>query len=165
MKQLFARDVMRTDVIVVSDTLNVSDLARFLLDKNISGAPVTDKNNNFVGVVSTKDITRFETERAPEINSDIPHDFYVKSYQNINNEDKHHVFSPASMDSRKVRDIMTPMMFRVNVDAKISEVAALMVHGQIHRLLVVEKNVIVGIITSMDLVKLLEIPNEPQQQS
>lgn len=54
-----------------------------------------------------------------------------------------------------VREIMTPLVFKVEAGTPVPEIAETMVSGRIHRLFVVENEKIIGIITSMDLLKLL----------
>jgi CBS domain-containing protein len=58
-------------------------------------------------------------------------------------------------DSRTVRDIMTPTIFTVPATTPVSEIAREMVAGHVHRLFVTRRGRIVGIISALDLVKLL----------
>jgi CBS domain-containing protein len=54
-----------------------------------------------------------------------------------------------------VRDIMTPAVYSVREDASVEAMARTMVSGRIHRLFVTRQRRIVGIVTSLDLLKLL----------
>jgi CBS domain-containing protein len=54
-----------------------------------------------------------------------------------------------------VGDIMTPTVYTVPADTPASELARTMVSGRIHRLFVTRGRRIVGIVTSLDLLKLL----------
>jgi len=51
-----ARDIMTTDVVTVSPSMNVKELATLLAEKRISGVPVVDHEGNLIGVVSEADI-------------------------------------------------------------------------------------------------------------
>lgn len=51
-----AKDIMTPDVIAVSPTMSVRNLAATLIKNQISGAPVTGKNGQIIGVVSETDI-------------------------------------------------------------------------------------------------------------
>lgn len=51
-----AKDIMTRDIITVSPTMNVKNLAMALIKNQISGAPVAGKNGKIVGVVSEADI-------------------------------------------------------------------------------------------------------------
>jgi CBS domain-containing protein len=54
--QLSARDIMSTPVVTVWASMTVSDLAKILADKRISGAPVVDHRGKLIGIVSDADI-------------------------------------------------------------------------------------------------------------
>jgi len=53
---MFAKDIMTRDVITVSPTATVKNLAMTLIKNQISGAPVAGRNGKIVGVVSEADI-------------------------------------------------------------------------------------------------------------
>jgi CBS domain-containing protein len=54
-----------------------------------------------------------------------------------------------------VRDIMTPTVYTIPEDTPVSEVARTMIAGRIHRLFVTREGHVVGIVTTLDLLKLL----------
>ena len=54
-----------------------------------------------------------------------------------------------------VRDVMTPVIHNVPVTASVAEAARLMVDQHIHRLIVTQGKEPVGIITSLDLLKVV----------
>ena len=51
-----AKDVMTRDIITVSQTTKVRQLAMILIKNQISGAPVANKEGKIVGIVSEADI-------------------------------------------------------------------------------------------------------------
>jgi CBS domain-containing protein len=53
---MIAKDIMTRDIITVSPTMKVKDLAVTLIKNQISGAPVAAKNGKILGVVSEADI-------------------------------------------------------------------------------------------------------------
>jgi CBS domain-containing protein len=53
---MVAKDVMTRDIITVSPTIKVQDLAMILIKNQISGAPVADKKGKILGIVSEADI-------------------------------------------------------------------------------------------------------------
>ena len=53
---MFAKDIMTRDVITVSPTATVKNLAMTLIKNQISGAPVAGRNGKIIGVVSEADI-------------------------------------------------------------------------------------------------------------
>jgi CBS domain-containing protein len=54
-----------------------------------------------------------------------------------------------------VRDIMTPMIFRVSEDTSIQEVAETMLKGGIHRVFVTRGKKLIGIVTALDMLKVI----------
>jgi CBS domain-containing protein len=53
---MHAKDIMTRDVITVSPTTRVKNLAMLLIKNQISGAPVAGKDGKIIGVVSEADI-------------------------------------------------------------------------------------------------------------
>ena len=51
-------DVMQREVLAAADDWSLEQLADFLVDNSISGAPVTGEGDELVGVVSLTDIVR-----------------------------------------------------------------------------------------------------------
>ena len=66
MRKLSAADVMNTRVLTVRPDMTARELAGFLVENQISGAPVLDAHGKLVGVVSLTDIAESDAERAPE---------------------------------------------------------------------------------------------------
>jgi Predicted transcriptional regulator, contains C-terminal CBS domains len=53
---MIARDFMTRDIITVSPSTKVKNLAMILIKNQISGAPVVNKNGKILGIVSEADI-------------------------------------------------------------------------------------------------------------
>lgn len=71
MRPITATDLMNSDVLTVRDDLPVSELADFLIDNDITGAPVVDRDGGLVGVVSLVDIVALEEDEDDLLVSDI----------------------------------------------------------------------------------------------
>lgn len=56
MRAFTALDVMTSDVVTVCPCLSVTELARVLAERRISGAPVVDGKGALIGIVSQADI-------------------------------------------------------------------------------------------------------------
>ena len=54
-----------------------------------------------------------------------------------------------------VGEIMTPMVFEVAEDLPVQQVASTMVRGRIHRVFVTRERKIVGVITALDVLRLI----------
>ncbi len=154
MATLLARDVMTTDVATVGEDWSLEQLARFLVDRSISGAPVVTPYGKLVGVVSVTDLARAQTEA--EAPAEI-HDFFAKSFDSgfSLSPDELQDLHIAKESGRRVRDIMTPAVFEVSEDASIPEIAEMMVRGRIHRVFVLRDRAVAGVVSALDLIKLL----------
>jgi CBS domain-containing protein len=149
-----ARDVMQSHVITVDPDLPLLDAHRLLVEEEIGGAPVVDETGRLVGVISSSDLLRAEEEeregsnRAPSYFTDLlefsaPHPIDSNDLQD-------------RLGQLVVSEAMTPGGVSVAPDTPIDQVAGLMRRHRIHRVLVLEADRLVGIISSFDLLELLE---------
>lgn len=137
-----AKSVMQKKVITVKDNLLAGELARLFEAKRISGAPVVDSAGRLIGVVSKSDLVRHECEGA---------DIYRDSDEPL--PKGFHVENP---DRTTVADIMTPAVIEATEDAPASQLARLMRKRHIHRVFITRDKRLCGIVTTLDLLKLLE---------
>ena len=149
------KDIMTTNVQSVKDDWSLETLSQFFFDKQISGAPVVDSTEKLLGVVSLSDLARNNT--LPVIRSeDTEHDYYqtTRAIGGISQED----LSRLKVESESmvtVKDIMTPMVFELSEDTTVQKAAETMLKGHIHRVLVTHNKKLVGIVTTMDMLKIV----------
>jgi predicted transcriptional regulator len=146
------KDLMNPDVMTVPDDMTTDALARYLTEREISGAPVVDIQGHVIGVVSMTDIGRNMAEPA-DVESSQSSDFYRDIAADLTLED----LGQRYVEERAltVRDVMTPVIHHVPVTASAAEAARLMIDQHIHRLVVTEGKEPVGIVTSLDLLKVV----------
>lgn len=152
MRPITASDLMNPEVLTVRDDMTVRELASFLIENEISGAPVADAEGRLVGVVSLVDIAAVTSgEGRPRVDGS---SFFGPDWDDaLDEEDMEDL--PADQDGLRVADIMTPQVFSVPEDATVSQIASLMLKGHLHRLLVTREDRAIGIITTSDLLGLL----------
>jgi CBS domain-containing protein len=63
---MLAKHIMTKDVVTVTPTTSVKDLARIFIRNQISGAPVVDETGKILGIVSEADIV---SKRARQVRS------------------------------------------------------------------------------------------------
>jgi len=153
MKDLKAKDIMNTDVLSVRDDMTVQELAGFLTEREILGAPVVDSEGEVVGVVSCTDIVQSTTTEADIVVEKSTPGFYEHGWEDKLDPDEMGGLHVEENESLPVREIMTPTIYTVPEDTPISDIAKAMVAGRIHRLLVTRGSRLVGIITTMDMLK------------
>ena len=105
-------------------------------------------------MVSETDIAEAELERADSVDDGADAAFDLRGFDEdaeIGEMWRMHL----DRADLTVRDIMTPTAYTVPHDTPVKELARTMVTGRIHRLLVTRDSHVVGIVTSLDLLKLL----------
>lgn len=141
-----AQDVMNRTILTVREDMTTNELAIFLTEKGISGAPVLNKDDEVVGVVSLKDLVEIE---SPDVHS--KYYGWDEGSHKIKSLEVHQ-----EKAGKRVRDVMTTTIFSVEPDTRLSEIADTMVKGRIHRLLVADKrNRLLGIVTTLDVLKVV----------
>lgn len=157
MRDLKARDVMTKDVIWVGDNTTASEAARILIDNMITGAPVVDEEGALVGVISLRDIARGgkKTSRLTPMGEEEQAVFYSESWEIPVTRYEVERFHVETEDDLVVRELMTPTLFYVDINAPISEIAEMMTKGRIHRVVVLEEDELAGMVTTMDMMKAL----------
>ena len=153
MKDLKAKDIMNTDVLSVRDDMTVQELAGFLTEREILGAPVVDSEGEVVGVVSCTDIVQSTTTEADILVDKSTPGFYEHGWEDKLDPNEMARLHVEENESLPVREIMTPTIYTVPEDTPISDIAKAMVAGRIHRLLVTRGSRLVGIITTLDMLK------------
>ena len=152
-----ARDVMNREVITLQEGQSLDEAAAVLVEHDISGAPVVDGKGKVLGVVSVTDFMEDRTEGGDDASDELPAASGWRRF--LNPEDLSQLRLRHS--GRLVRDIMTPAVFTVPEDLTVAELARTMVAGRIHRLFVTRGANLVGIVTSLDLLKLLYDDDRP----
>jgi CBS domain-containing protein len=140
-----ASDVMTRNVLTVGRETSVADAIRVMLDKNVSGLPVLD-NGKIVGIVTEGDLLRrSETGTAK----------HRPRWLEI-------LMGPGRMageyvrtHGRKVEALMTTDLVSVAGDRPLDEVVGLMERRRIKRVPVIEGDVLVGIVSRLDLLRAL----------
>lgn len=148
-----AADVMTKDVATVDSDWPLDRLMTFLTDRAISGAPVVNAEGEPIGVVSLTDIARngVTAEGAGEDATA----YYAEGLARHVSREELGGFHADAGSATVVRDIMTPVVFAVEADATVQEVAETMATGRVHRVLVTRAGKMAGIISAMDLLPLV----------
>jgi len=143
------RDLMRTDVDTVRPDTSLVELERKAIELRVSGFPVVE-DDVVVGVVSRSDVVRaLNVERAYEAQQS---DFAGQPNPDpIADSSARGARIGARIEGKKVADAMTRRVVSTGPDESVASAARTMVDKGIHRLPVIEKKVLVGIITSLDI--------------
>ena len=130
---------------------------------NVKGVPVIDSSGKPVGVITASDIAKtghLDGDRLKEargnfyltdVDDELGADGSRRSEEFLGKDE----FSPDVAGEETVGDWMTPRVISVAPQAPIIDVCKLMSSESIHRVLVVYNSKILGIISAMDIVKLV----------
>ena len=154
-RALTINDVMKTEVLAAEADWSLDRLASFLVDNNISGAPVTDHQDKLIGVVSLTDIVRQNNQTEDNTITEQPHDVYRYELERVVGYEELGGFHTRPESTVSVRDIMTPMVFSVGEYTPLQEVAEMMLRGGIHRVFVTRDARLAGIVTSLDMLQVI----------
>ena len=143
---LTVREIMTSDIITVAPDSALSDAARILVEKRISGLPVTDDNGKLVGVVTEADFLC-----AMGIPCHHPSHSVWQTLENLFRLPPR----TADMPSR-VADIMVTQVVSIQENQTLQDVIEQMKKHHIKRIIVTDDQERVnGIITRSNLVQVL----------
>jgi CBS domain-containing protein len=168
---------MQPDVVTAAPEMTARELARILSDAGISGVPVATSSGDVLGVVSSSDLVRVAAEEheirissahwvpaasaADAVDAD-PDDEPSDPLSSFFLPEEAPILEPSwspieddegPLDRLMVSDIMTPVSFSVSPDASVEELAQFLVRGRIHRAVVMEDGRLLGIVTTMDVLR------------
>ncbi|HVN39337.1 MAG TPA: CBS domain-containing protein [Myxococcota bacterium] len=146
---------MQTGVATIDRDATLLDAHRLFVEEEIHGAPVVDADGTVVGVISTLDILRAVREEHESATADPT---YYRDVLEFSGPDW--ASGPEDFQDRlselRVGDAMTESVVSVPPEASIAEIARLLRANRIHRVLVSEGDQLVGIVSTFDLVEVLE---------
>ena len=141
-------ELMNPDVVSLRPEQSVADAQRILAEKSVSGAPVVDDSGRVVGVVSQNDLVR--TAAHPDTAEHAGQFFSsIEEFADLG-------ATPVAAGSVRVGDVMSKRVYAVGRDTGVAVAANIMRERRIHRLIITDKGVLVGIVTSLDLLRVVE---------
>ncbi len=120
---MHVRDLMTTDVVAVAPSTTVRDAARMMFRYRVSGLPVVDPDDRLLGIITEGDFLAMEVERAD-----------------------------TGAAAELVEEVMSHSVLTVDPDLEIIEAARFMHTNDVKRVIVVEDERMVGIISRFDVV-------------
>lgn len=122
-------EIMTVDLRAVSADETVGDAVRTMVDGGVTGLPVVDTNRRLIGVLSSTDVLAALAE------SDDP-------------DARKHVF-----ENTTVEELMTRTVRAVSPEDKLTDAAEQMLYLDVHRLFVVEDDLLVGVVSASDITR------------
>ncbi|MBI1853307.1 MAG: CBS domain-containing protein [Planctomycetes bacterium] len=158
-----ARNIMRSRVITVTPETPLSELARTFVEDGISGVPVVQVDGKLVGVVSRTDLLErlVSGSVTPGMGP-----YFTELFAASESETPDEPMSEMEAESEReqlgtVDDIMESDVVTVAPTTPASIIAAKMARGRVHRVVVVDRQRVVGIVTSLDMMGHWQMPAAP----
>jgi CBS domain-containing protein len=140
-------DIMTRDVVVATPDMPVTEVARLMVDHDISGLPVLD-GDRLVGLVTDLDlIARHQEPEMPSIFAFFGG--YITFGEREYEEEMRRILATTAAE------LMTTTVFSIREDATIEELATLMYEREVNPVPVLNaQRRMVGIVSRSDLIRL-----------
>ena len=139
---------MQRHLVCVSPDDPLASVQRLFSEEEIHGAPVIDDQERLVGVVSSIDLLRAAADGPDSPGLDAFASDPSGSFESDSLEDR--------LAGQRVSDVMSTEVVCVDADAPIPDVARTLRENHVHRVMVLEGKRVCGVISTFDLVALLE---------
>jgi len=149
-----AGDVMTRRVITIREDATVREAARLMLQDDISGLPVVDRDGKLAGIVSEGDLLR-RSETGTEVRRPRWLEFLVGPGVLANEYVQTH--------GRRISEVMSKDPVTVTEDTELEAVVRLMERRRVKRIIVLHGGEIVGLISRSNLLQALA-DLSPEQQ-
>lgn len=172
---LTVRDVMTADVLTLSAQCTLREAAEALTARRVSGAPVVD-GGRVIGTISASDILAFEatlpgvpTEREAVENllddpvdwtdeTEPPASYFTEMWEDAGAEVSERFESIDGpewdvLGEHTVQEAMAPQVIAIAPEAPVQLAAEAIQRAAIHRVLVLDDDRLVGIVTTMDITR------------
>lgn len=142
--RLKIKDFATTDPVAIREDDSIHSALVLMGKSQVSALPVTDADGGCVGILSAVDLVDITRETEQDIRDLELVDFTTKRFlldrllQNVGNE--------------RVGDFMSECLVTATMETSIGEAAKKMLRNHVHHLPIVdERNSLVGIVSTMDL--------------
>jgi len=165
-------EIMSADVVTVGPQASLRELVGVLRDEKVSGVPVVS-GGRVIGVVSATDLLDFEFEqppedatdweglgRATEEGGDEAVAYYGGSWDaSVDVLERIRMAEPEwdRLMEHMVSEVMTPAIYSLPPSEDLRSVAKYMIRLNIHRVLVLDDDELIGIASAMDIVRAVAV--------
>lgn len=141
-----ANDIMTAPAITVEPDASVRDIARVLVEHQVSAVPVVDSSGRLAGIVSEGDLIR-----RPELGTQRGGNWWLRAFATDDEQASQYVHS----HGMRAREVMTKDVVTADEDTPVSRIADLLERHHIKRVPVVRDGGVVGIVSRSNLVQSL----------
>ena len=152
---VLARDIMRSDLVTAEPGQSLAELRHLLIEAHVSGVPVVDQGR-LVGIVSRSDLVRVEElveALDAEVSDEALQENQTDGFSHSAREGFHGFYR--RLNDLKVKDAMRAQVMTCSPETPATKVAAEMVRHHVHRIVVVDGEKPVGIVSTLDIAALV----------
>ena len=147
---MLAKEIMNSKVIALSPEATITEIARIMVEHDISGLPVVDGEKRLLGVVSEKDLM------YKDVKLDEPSVWGLCLWSALGSQEIYeYKDSFRKYRAKTAAEIMTSPAVAVDENEDLSKVGNLMFSRHIKRVFVTRNEKLVGVISRSAFVKLL----------
>lgn len=152
---VLAQDIMHRDLVTAEPGQSLAELRHLLIESHVSGVPVVD-GGRLVGIVSRSDLVRIE-ELVEALDDEVAEEQWQERAIDGFSHSRRERFAGFSrrLSELKVKDAMRAQVLTCSPDTPVRDVAAEMVRHHVHRIVVVDGQKPVGIVSTLDITALV----------
>jgi CBS domain-containing protein len=139
-----ARDLMSLPTITVGPHTPVLEVAKLLLESGVSAVPVVGADGQVLGVVSEADLMH-----RPELRTEKARRSWLSALFGEGQMPRDYVKTRGV----QARDVMNPELYTAGPDADLMDIVEIMDRMEVRRVLIMEEDRLVGIVTRSDILK------------
>ncbi|MHC4182241.1 MAG: CBS domain-containing protein, partial [Planctomycetota bacterium] len=137
----------------VKPDMRINELDKVFVKDGINGAPVVDENGDLIGVVSKSDIVNYDLKKGTHASS--MSDYYSSTGLEPQQMTDDFITDTLTFTDTTVKDIMKPSVITGQPDDSIQDISRTMYEKKIHRLVIVEGSKVAGIVSTLDILKIV----------
>ena len=139
-------EIMTSNVMAAEPDDKVSDVAKVMIERGISGVPVVDDQNRVIGIITETDlVVRNAYVHFPTFLQILDARIYLQSTRHFEEELRRALGTTAA-------DVMTKDVRTVDMDAYLEGLATLMVEKKVNPVPVTQDGKLVGIVSLADII-------------
>ena len=140
------KDIMQTDVYSVPYKATVKEVLELMVEKEVSGVPITDDENFVIGFISDGDIMKFIAKQDPRI---IDMTSFITVWYDTETFEK----KLDDLMSLNVMELATTKVVSVDEDFEIDEVAKILGKKKIKKVPVLRDGRLVGVVNRSHIIR------------
>ncbi|MGJ8680119.1 CBS domain-containing protein [Paraglaciecola sp.] len=154
--QIPISEVMSKTILTVYEGWSIKRLSQFFRKHHISGAPVIAADEELVGVVTQSDIIKFESSDPDKQQIQKLIREYCGPFGQEADETEITRIQQRANEYCTVNSIMTKQVLSIDQESNLDLAYKLMVEKNIHRLFVTQRGLLIGVLTGMDILRMLQ---------